>query len=59
MLLSGILTVIVLACSGLIVDKYVKDDATAADNEYFREDVLELGIKPQHVLLPSKRKMSE
>ena len=55
MLLSGILTVIVLACSGLIVDKYVKDDATA-DNEYFREDVLELGIKPQHVLLPSKRK---
>ena len=53
MLLSGIVTIIVLACSGLYVEKLVKHSVQEAEadspDSYFSQDVPELGIQPQIV----------
>jgi hypothetical protein len=50
MLLAGIASVILLACSGLFVDKYVKTMDSEPES-YFKDDVPELGIQPQNVLI--------
>ena len=49
MLISGIISFVVLACSGLYVKEYINSEPCEETEKYFEEDIVELGIKPQKV----------
>lgn len=52
MILSGVITVIVLACSGLYVEKILQRSKADLELDQFNDyDPVELGIKPLHVKL--------
>jgi len=54
MILSGFISMVVLACSGLYIKEYINSEPCEEKEKYFDDDIVELGIQPQNVL-PSKK----
>ena len=50
MLLSGLLSIVVLACSGLYIKDYINSEPCEEKETYFEDDIVELGIQPQNVI---------
>ena len=49
MLLSGLLSMVVLACSGLYIKGYIDSKPCEESDKYFDDDIVELGIQPHIV----------
>ena len=54
MLLSGLISMVVLACSGLYIKGYIDSKPCEESDKYFDDDIVELGIQPHIVGVVSK-----
>ena len=51
MILFGVTTIVLLACGGLLVEEYVKENNIGTSTEAYEDEIPELGIQPQSVSL--------